>query len=211
MTTTTPSSPITAFLDALHDHLSHYHDERSQTLQLKLSTLRRELRQHDANLNQNILDRHREIQELQAGQPGIPVPAARARLDEPTADPCRAALTKYIKWIQDDRIRSVRNATADHIIEDARALLARPEAPPAPLWAAYAGSALGDDLSLHRTRREALEAVCSTLGLDDADELDPEDVRLNADLDDDELAERISAYCEGRADDWCVSEVEVPK
>lgn len=39
-----------------------------------------------------------------------------------------AALRKYVKWIQDDRIRSRRNETADHVIEDARALLARLDA-----------------------------------------------------------------------------------
>lgn len=41
------------------------------------------------------------------------------------ASEMRTAIEKYIKWIQDDRIRSRCNVTADHIIDDARALLAR--------------------------------------------------------------------------------------
>jgi hypothetical protein len=39
-----------------------------------------------------------------------------------------AALHKYVRWIEDDRIRSQRNQTADYILDDARAILRRIEA-----------------------------------------------------------------------------------
>ncbi len=87
-----------------------------------------------------------------------------------------------------------------------------PTPPATSYWAAYAGSALGSEITLHRTRREALEAVVAALGLED----DPEDDVSGdyppiAEMDDDDLTERISTYCEGRADDWEVCEVEVPR
>jgi hypothetical protein len=89
------------------------------------------------------------------------------------------------------------------------------------LWAAYAGSAYGSEISLHATEREALEAVVSALGLD-FDEDEGETVVLPngqletiagrgrlEDSDNDTLREHLDNYCSTRADDWHVNEVEV--
>jgi len=64
--------------------------------------------------------------EVIATIPNTPQGQANARLIAAAPD-LLAALQKYVKWIQDDRIRSRRNITADHIIEDARTLLTRIE------------------------------------------------------------------------------------
>jgi len=64
--------------------------------------------------------------EVIATLPNTPQGRTNARLIAAAPD-LLAALQKYVKWIQDDRIRSRRNITADHIIEDARTLLTRIE------------------------------------------------------------------------------------
>jgi len=66
-------------------------------------------------------------------------------------------------------------------------------------WAAYAGSAIGSDISLHQTERAALEAVAAVL-----------DLPLKDAPDDDELRARLDDHCSGSADDWAVQEVETP-
>lgn len=73
------------------------------------------------------------------------------------------------------------------------------------LWAAYLGSARGDGITLHRTRREALETVAEGLSVPFNDPDDPQQVR-----DDAELEEAIDEACSGSADDWCVAEVTTP-
>lgn len=80
----------------------------------------------------------------------------------------------------------------------------RTEPQPKTIWAAYAGTAVGDEISLHRTEREALEAIADTLWGDQPGE---EDQRP---LTDDELREAIEDHCTSRADDWCVQEVTLP-
>ena len=109
-------------------------------------------------------------------------------------------------------------------VQEAIAEIATLGQPPAKrtAWAAYAGTAVGSEISLHATRREALDAVVDALGIhdpaedddhfredgDDA-ERDP-DERPLADLDDDELDDRIQAYTDSCADDYEVQEVDLP-
>lgn len=71
------------------------------------------------------------------------------------------------------------------------------------LWAAYAGSADGSEITLHATENAALRAVVAALGIDvEGRELD---------LDDDEaIREALDDYCSTRADDYEVQEVELP-
>ncbi len=79
---------------------------------------------------------------------------------------------------------------------------------PAPLWAAFAGSALESGITLHLTEREALEAVINVLGLDFGSE---EYSRGQlSDHDNESLRNQLEDYCSDRADDWCVQEVEIP-
>jgi hypothetical protein len=86
------------------------------------------------------------------------------------------------------------------------------------LWAAYAGSAVGSDISLHHTERDALEAVVRALGMDFAPELDSDDDEPNenherkalSEYDDEELREEIAAFTERGADDYEVQEVTLP-
>ena len=76
-------------------------------------------------------------------------------------------------------------------------------------WAAFAGSALGQEITLHRTEQEALDAVVAALGLEEHE--DEEDDRAVCDMDEEELREFLDDWCSARADDWCVDEVEVPE
>lgn len=103
------------------------------------------------------------------------------------------------------------------VLEDVRAAL---KAPPEQLWAAYAGSAIGSEITLHRSQRAALEAVVQALGLyfpdtegqdaPDEDDRSEDDRRALSAYDDDELTEEIDTYCSTRADDWRVEEVTLP-
>lgn len=75
-------------------------------------------------------------------------------------------------------------------------------------WAAYTGSAgAGNDISLHRTEREALEACYVALLYDEEDPggetPDPKE------LDDEEIREKLDELCSG-ASDWAVCEVMAP-
>ena len=69
---------------------------------------------------------------------------------------------------------------------------------PRTLWAAYAGSPDGQEITLHATERKALLACMSALGIDTTA---PEDDELRAILDD---------QCSSRSDDWHVEEVQIP-
>lgn len=125
----------------------------------------------------------------------------------------RDALTKYVRWLQDEKIRSRRlTQTEDSILTDARQVLkAGTETGTVPvpvrtLWAAYTGSAAGgNDISLHRTEREALEACFFALVLEEDDDSEAP----VATIDDDELRDRLDELCSG-ASDWAVCEVPLP-
>lgn len=67
------------------------------------------------------------------------------------------------------------------------------------LWAAYAGSAQGSEITVHPDRLSALRAVYDTLVGDGTD-----------DLDDDQLEELIKEHCSHSADDFEVQEVHLP-
>lgn len=79
---------------------------------------------------------------------------------------------------------------------------------PRTLWAAYTGSAgAGNDISLHHTEREALEACYVALLYDEEDY--SEDCPDPQELDEEEIREKLDALCSG-ASDWAVCEVTLP-
>lgn len=76
---------------------------------------------------------------------------------------------------------------------------------PRTLWAAYVGMAEGDGITLHTTKREALESCAEALGVPFNDPDDPQQVR-----DDEELADALDEESNGGSRDWCVEEVTIP-
>jgi cytochrome oxidase Cu insertion factor (SCO1/SenC/PrrC family) len=78
------------------------------------------------------------------------------------------------------------------------------------VWAAYSGTASGDGISLHKTEREALEAVVEGLGIDYQEDEDHTRPATMAEASDDDIRERLDEYTSTRSDDWCVQEVELP-
>lgn len=97
-------------------------------------------------------------------------------------------------------------------------------------WAAYVGTANGSAISLHTTRRDALETVAASIWGDqpeedacDCDDPQPHIPHGSADADcsrcgkpyrptqtDDELEEAIRDHCDSSPDDWEIQEVETP-
>lgn len=71
-------------------------------------------------------------------------------------------------------------------------------------WAAFLGTANGQEITLHETEREALEHVAESLGIQFNDPDDPQQVR-----DDDELRDAIEDHCNDGADDWHIQELEI--
>lgn len=73
------------------------------------------------------------------------------------------------------------------------------------LWAAFAGSAYSQEITVHTTEFEALWSCVEALSLDEEDrELD----RETSDAAD--VRSALDDYCSSRADDWHVNEVELP-
>lgn len=68
------------------------------------------------------------------------------------------------------------------------------------VWAAYTGSAYGQEITLHRTELAALDACATTLHADDGRSF----------TDEEDFREALDLHCQGRSDDWYVCEVSLP-
>jgi hypothetical protein len=92
-------------------------------------------------------------------------------------------------------------------------------APKRTYWAAFAGSAYGQEITLHESKRSALYDVVNSLGIDvlgraEEDAREGEDegdaaARVLDATDEETIVEWLDSYCSSRADDWHVNEVEV--
>lgn len=77
-------------------------------------------------------------------------------------------------------------------------------------WAAYAGSAYGSEITLHRSVQAAYLACCATFGIGMDDRVKEWRAQhWSDDAIDAQLVARLDGHCSARADDWHVNEVNL--